>query len=59
MQDRYHRNHLYTAYYYDPSRDLAPGIDSNGLYVNGKFVHMITSVNRSSDLSRLIPERPT
>ena len=50
---------MYTAYYYDPTRDQFPGFDSNELSVCGKFVSMITEVRSSKDLSDLAPRTKT
>lgn len=49
----------YIAYYYDNTKEQFPGVDSNELTVNGKFVGMITSCRTSHDLKDLQPESET
>lgn len=45
----------YTGYYYDDSRVQTPGIDTNDLYVNGKFVSMISCCRSANTISELEP----
>lgn len=45
----------YTGYYYDPGKDMAPGIDSNELYIGDNLISMITEVRSSDDLCELQP----
>lgn len=49
----------FTAYYYDSAKEQAPGIDSNELSVNGKFLSMITEVRSSHVLEDLAPRTKT
>ena len=50
---------MYTAYYYDSTKEQFPGFDSNELSVCGKFVSMITEVRSSKNLSDLAPRTKT
>ena len=50
---------MYIAYYFDHERTGFSGIDCNELYVNGKFVSLITSVRSSSKLKDLEPRTDT
>ena len=50
---------MFTAYYYDHTREQFPGIDSNELYVNGKFVSMITKSHTANRLIELEPSTET
>lgn len=45
----------YEAYYYNPERDQFPGVDSNELSVNGKYIGNITSVRSGYTVKELAP----
>ena len=45
----------YQAYYYNPNRDMAPGIDANKLSVEGKFIGYITSCKCGYKIEELVP----
>ena len=49
----------YTAYYYDTSKVQCHGLDTNDLYVNGKWVSMISCCRSADTLSELEPQSET
>lgn len=49
----------FTAYYYDPAKEQFPGVDSNELSVNGKFLSMITEVRSGRTIEDLAPRTKT
>lgn len=53
------KDQRFTAYYYDPAKEQAPGIDSNELSVNGKFLSIITEVRSNQVLEDLVPRTKT
>lgn len=47
---------MYIAYYYNPEKEQFPGFDSNELYIEDKFLSMITEVRTAKDIRELVKD---